>query len=196
MECPSNGRYSDTGVFCLNEDGTSNCQIDSDCSTAQRETDSCPTVCEEVLNRQECHADCGYYCGDDGLCRSGAQQIEHFGVSKCDILCLRGYETLWEVPSLIVGWKRIADPSCRGYWTGKCGLNATYREQCSTIAGSRPTKASAASAQSYSGQNGLGVISPRCPATTPCPYPDGKCGRLVGFGSGGRVPACPRRRYN
>ena len=86
------------------QDGTSNCQIDSDCSTAQRETDSCPTVCEEVLNRQECHADCGYYCGDDGLCRSGAQQIEHFGVSKCDILCRRGYETLWEVPSLIVGW--------------------------------------------------------------------------------------------
>ena len=82
-------------VHFITQDGTSNCQIDSDCPTAHRETDSCPTVCEEVLN---------YYCGDDGLCRSGAQQVDHFGVSKCDILCLRGYETLWEVPSLIVGW--------------------------------------------------------------------------------------------
>ena len=92
-------------VHLFTQDGTSNCQIDSDCPTAQRETDACPTVCETVLNREVCHADCEYYCGDDGLCRSGAQQVEQFGETKCFISCVdQDYERLWEVPSLIVGW--------------------------------------------------------------------------------------------
>ena len=31
----------------------------------------------------------------------------------------------------------------------------------------------------FSGSRGFGVISNRCPATRPCPYRDGKCGRVV-----------------
>merc|ERR1712212_1367618 len=54
---------------------------------------------------------------------------------------------------------------------------------------------------SVAGRSDSGVDDPtlqlaaqtQCPETTPCRYPDNKCGRQVGLGNGGRVVACPRR---
>jgi len=46
-KCPANGRYPNTDVFCLNEDGSTNCQQDSDCplESSKCEDDTEGKVC-------------------------------------------------------------------------------------------------------------------------------------------------------
>ena len=73
----------------------------------------------------------------------------------------------------LIQW--VGGVRCSGLFPKKCRF--FFTPSLSWLAG--PTYTSPHRPHRRSGQNGLGVISPRCPATTPCPYPDGKCGRLV-----------------
>jgi len=151
--CPANGRYPNTDVFCVNEDGSTNCQQDSDCP---EESDTChddpqgSRVCYSLQFKTPVTT---YTCSVNN---------KRYGSS---------YEACLE--------------DCRA-------------EECipvSTVFAPENVKTiSSTAGQSYSGLRGVGRISRRCPATRPCPYRSGKCGRLVGLGRGGRIPACPRRR--
>jgi len=158
--CPANGKYPNTDVYCLNEDDSTNCLTDSDCPNRE---DKCGFV-------ENCYDDCDeieltWKCGKPpsrGLCvcYKNGKKMEK-SISSCD----------------------ECEPSC----TCKIeagAFNALFVEATT-----------ATIAQSFSGSRGFGVISNRCPATRPCPYRDGKCGRVVGLGRGGRRAACPRRRF-
>jgi len=165
--CPANGKYPNTELFCLNEDGSTNCRKNSDCPD---ETD----VCEQpVLSKLKCGEELKTspvkVCG----------KVNEFSLDCPTTRC----ECVEDGAAKTVS-------SCDGC-SGKCG--------CYTLGqsfGAYELKVTTAtSGQSFSGSQGFGVISNRCPSTRPCPYRDGKCGRVVGLGRGGRRAACPRRRF-
>lgn len=152
--CPANGRYSNSDVFCLNEDGSTNCQQDSDCPFDGNTCEDDPQgrVCYSV---QEQSPDIFVYC------RSNEEK----------------YRT-WE--------------ACQE----ECGEeDCYYSDQEQTVGAVNLKTTSSVTGQSFSGLGGVGQISNRCPATRPCPRKSGKCGNLVGLGAGGKIPACPKRRF-
>jgi len=164
-DCPANGKYPNTDVYCLNEDGSTNCLTDSDCPDPE---DKCGFVehfyfdedAEEVqwkCGRQPC----GYTGGADCVCDINGKKTQRV-VSSCD----------------------ECEPNCGCEYCAVGAINGNYVLATTATIG-----------QSFSGSRGFGVISNRCPATRPCPYRDGKCGRVVGLGRGGRRAACPRRRF-
>jgi len=150
--CPANGRYPNTDVFCVNEDGSTNCQQDSDCP---EEGDTC----EDDPQGKVCYS-------------------LQFQTPDESYLCF-------------VNKKRY------GSW--EACLEDCRAEECiqeaTAFGAENVKKTSSITGQSYSGLRGVGRISRRCPASRPCPYRGGRCGRLVGLGRGGRIPACPRRRF-
>jgi len=157
LGCPANGRYPDTEIFCLNEDGSSNCQQRSDCPDPNDTCDRSLQVCTKA---------------DPGCVKVGEQQCfdREDGSSSC--------------------WA-FMEKNC---FDNEDGSRSCSVFECSVFIGQPLKSISGTTGQTYSGSQSIGSISSRCPSTTPCPYRAG-CGRLVGLGRGGRLPACPRRRW-
>lgn len=72
LGCPANGRYPDTKIFCLNEDGSSNCQQRSDCPDPNDTCDRSLQVCTKA---------------DPGCVKVGEQQCfdREDGSSSCSV---------------------------------------------------------------------------------------------------------------
>jgi len=152
-KCPANGRFPNTDVFCLNEDGSTNCQQDSDCPLTSNTCEDDPQgrVCYSVHQKTPDNIEPPWGC----------KSKRYYSLEACQEECLEKCILLYE----------------------------------STLQSVKLKTTSSTAGQSYSGLGGVGQISSRCPATRPCPYKSGKCGNLVGLGAGGRIPACPKRRF-
>lgn len=170
-KCPANGRYPNTNVFCLNEDGSTNCRKDSDCPD---ETDVCGQPKQSIPK-----CDNEIKISQANVCGKVNPTQYDCDITKCE--CSNEYNGVSKTASSCY--------QCNGFDKCEC-----YTERQGFVAEVLKVT-TATSGQSFSGSQGLGVISNRCPATRPCPYRDNKCGRLVGLGRGGRRAACPRRRF-
>jgi len=164
--CPANGQYPNTDVFCLNEDGSTNCLQDSDCPDA---SDKCGHTADIIFN--ELDQDKNKVCGP-------AQK------ASVDCFCMINGEEVLTQYFYDLGEESPCDKYC-----GDCACAQT------AFIGDILKVTTATSGQSFRSSKGVGKINNRCPATRPCPYSDGKCGNVVGVGPGNRRPACPRRRF-